>query len=80
MNRYDDDPVWDALFAKSQHVLEAMADEALSDHLAGRTQPMDVFFARQDFVDARSGIIEHAGQRYALTWDVCPWCGGEART
>ncbi len=36
------DATWDALFARSQHVLEAMAEEALQDLRAGRTEPLDL--------------------------------------
>lgn len=32
---------WQASFAKSQHILEKMADEALAEHRAGRTEPLD---------------------------------------
>ena len=32
---------WNELFAESQDVLEKMGDKALSDHLAGRTRPLD---------------------------------------
>lgn len=32
---------WDELFAKSQDVLEKLADEALAEHRAGRTRPLD---------------------------------------
>jgi hypothetical protein len=46
--RYDDDPVWNDLFARSQHVLEAMAEEALEDVAAGRTEPMDVWLEGDD--------------------------------
>ena len=38
---YDDDPVWNALFAQSQDILMQMADEALAEYLAGRTEPLD---------------------------------------
>lgn len=33
--RYDDDPVWDALFAQSQDMLKQMADDALTEYQAG---------------------------------------------
>ena len=32
---------WDSAFARSQDVLEHLADEALADHRAGRTKPLD---------------------------------------
>ena len=32
---------WDDLFARSSGVLERMADEALREHEAGLTQPLD---------------------------------------
>jgi len=32
---------WDELFAKSPHVLEQLADEALAEFRAGRTQVLD---------------------------------------
>ena len=35
------DQRWDDLFAKSQDVLATMADEALAEHKAGRTLPLD---------------------------------------
>ncbi len=35
------DERWDALFAKSQDELEAMADEALDEHARGETRPLD---------------------------------------
>lgn len=38
---YDDDPVWNALFAQSQEMLAHMADEALAEFLAGKTEPLD---------------------------------------
>ena len=39
---YDDDPVWDALFARSQDVLARLADEALAERRAGRTEILDL--------------------------------------
>jgi hypothetical protein len=35
------DAVWDALFARSEHVLVAMAEEARQERQAGRTQLLD---------------------------------------
>ena len=32
---------WDRTFSESQDVLERLADEALADHRAGRTKPLD---------------------------------------
>ncbi|HEX6042753.1 hypothetical protein [Longimicrobium sp.] len=32
---------WDAAFARSHHILERMADEALREHRAGLTLPLD---------------------------------------
>jgi len=32
---------WDKALAKSQDVLERLADEALADHRAGHTKPLD---------------------------------------
>lgn len=32
---------WDSAFARSHDVLERLADEALADHRAGRTTPLD---------------------------------------
>jgi hypothetical protein len=32
---------WDTAFAQSHDVLEHLADEALTDHRAGRTTPLD---------------------------------------
>ena len=37
--RADED--WNTTFAGSQDVLERLADEALADHRAGRTKPLD---------------------------------------
>ena len=33
---------WEAAFAASEDVLEAMADDALAEHDRGQTRPMDV--------------------------------------
>ena len=35
------DEHWDAALAGSQPVLERLADEALAEHRAGRTEPLD---------------------------------------
>jgi hypothetical protein len=35
------DEQWDELFAQSRDVLERLADEAMEEHRAGRTQPLD---------------------------------------
>lgn len=32
---------WDAAFAASTNVLQQLADEALAEHRAGKTQPLD---------------------------------------
>jgi urease gamma subunit len=32
---------WDELFARSQDILEQLADEALEEHRAGRTKELD---------------------------------------
>jgi 16S rRNA C967 or C1407 C5-methylase (RsmB/RsmF family) len=32
---------WNELFARSQDLLEKMADEALAEHKAGKTLPLD---------------------------------------
>lgn len=32
---------WDRMFAESADVLERLADEALAEHRAGRTRPLD---------------------------------------
>ncbi|MCI5148543.1 MAG: hypothetical protein D3916_03965 [Candidatus Electrothrix sp. MAN1_4] len=33
---------WDSLFAESEDFLASLADEALKEHHAGRTKPLDV--------------------------------------
>ena len=33
---------WDSLFAESEDCLACLADEALKEHRAGRTKPLDV--------------------------------------
>jgi len=35
------DERWEAAFARSQDVLARLADEALEEHRAGRTEPLD---------------------------------------
>ena len=35
------DSLWDAAFARQPGALEQLADEALHEHRAGRTQPLD---------------------------------------
>ena len=35
------DARWDASFARSQKALEQLADEALEEYRAGRTEPLD---------------------------------------
>jgi len=35
------DGLWDASFAKQPGALETLADEALQEHRAGRTRPLD---------------------------------------
>ena len=35
------DARWDALFVQSQDMLAALADEALAEFAAGRTEPLD---------------------------------------
>ena len=35
------DERWEAAFARSQDALERLADEALEEHRAGRTEPLD---------------------------------------
>jgi hypothetical protein len=35
------DERWDAAFARSQDALERLADEALEEYRAGRTEPLD---------------------------------------
>lgn len=32
---------WDSLFAESEDFLTSLADEALSEHRAGKTKPLD---------------------------------------
>jgi len=35
------DERWETAFARSQDALERLADEALEEHRAGRTEPLD---------------------------------------
>jgi hypothetical protein len=35
------DKLWDASFARNPGALERLADEALEEHRAGRTRPLD---------------------------------------
>ena len=35
------DECWEAAFARSQEALARLADEALEEHRAGRTEPLD---------------------------------------
>jgi len=37
----EDERLWDEAFAASQDKLAAMADEAIAEHRAGKTRPMD---------------------------------------
>ena len=41
LEELDADERWDAAFARSQGALERLADEALEEHRAGRTEPLD---------------------------------------
>jgi hypothetical protein len=41
LEELDADERWDAAFARSQDALERLADEALEEHRAGRTEPLD---------------------------------------
>lgn len=31
---------------------------------------------RAKLIEETRAVLTHAGQRYALTWEECPWCGG----
>jgi hypothetical protein len=53
---------------------EFIEDGGNVDELVARGRTM---FERAKLMADRAGIIEHEGICYALTWDVCPWCGGE---
>ena len=41
LEELDADERWEAAFARSQDALERLADEALEEHRAGRTEPLD---------------------------------------
>ena len=41
LEELDADERWEAAFAGSQEALERLADEALEEHRAGRTEPLD---------------------------------------
>ena len=41
MNELDSESRWDELFAKSPDLLSRMAAEALAEHSAGKTIPLD---------------------------------------
>ena len=41
LEEVDADARWEASFARSQEVIEKLADEALEEHRAGRTEPLD---------------------------------------
>ena len=41
LEELDADERWEAAFACSQGALERLADEALEEHRAGRTEPLD---------------------------------------
>ena len=41
LEELDADERWEAAFARSQNALERLADEALAEHRAGRTEPLD---------------------------------------
>ena len=41
LEELDADERWDAAFARSQDALERLANEALEEHRAGRTEPLD---------------------------------------
>jgi len=38
---YDDDPAWNASFARSLDALQRLAEKARKDHDEGRTTPLD---------------------------------------
>jgi hypothetical protein len=42
LEELEDDRRWDELFARSPHVLQAMADAALADLRSGNTEPLDL--------------------------------------
>jgi hypothetical protein len=41
LEEVDADERWEAAFAHSQEALERLANEALEEHRAGRTEPLD---------------------------------------
>ena len=41
LEELDADERWEAAFAQSQDALARLADEALAEHRAGRTEPLD---------------------------------------
>jgi hypothetical protein len=41
LEELDADERWEAAFARSQDALARLADEALEEHRAGRTEPLD---------------------------------------
>jgi hypothetical protein len=41
LEELDADERWEAAFARSQDALGRLADEALEEHRAGRTEPLD---------------------------------------
>ena len=41
LDELEDERRWDASFAASQDMLESMAAEAIAEHRAGKTRPMD---------------------------------------
>ena len=41
LEELDADERWEVAFARSQDALEGLADEALEEHRAGRTEPLD---------------------------------------
>ena len=38
----EDDVRWEEAFARSQHALERLADEAIAEHRRGATQPLKI--------------------------------------
>ena len=38
----EDDARWDEAFARSQHALEHLADEAIAEHRRGATRPLKI--------------------------------------
>jgi hypothetical protein len=41
LEELDSDERWNDLFARSQDILAKMADDAISEHRAGKTLPLD---------------------------------------